>query len=339
MPSGRASLLAAPPEGVLLPSYSENLPPLEQLLLLVNQTKFRNRMPGTARFLRQTAPAFLRVLHEDYSRNALPPDFKPRPKLWSAEGLHAAWLGHSTVLLKVDGFTILTDPVFSTRAGIGIGPLTLGIKRLVDVALMPEDLPPIDLVLLSHAHMDHFDLPSLRDLERPRTQVVTAAQTSDLLRVRRYAFVHEVRWNHSVTVGPAKITAFEVEHWGARMRGDTYRGYNGYVIEIGKRRIVFGGDTAFTDSFKQVKSSQPVDLAIMPVGAYNPWIRVHCNPEQAVEMANMTGAEFILPVHHQTFQLSREPKFEPIERALAAVGSAPERICLRSIGQEFHLAP
>ncbi len=296
-----------------------------------------SRVPATARFLRQAAPAFFRELSKEYSRETLTPDFTPNPKRWSAEGLHATWIGHSTVLLKIDGFTILTDPVFSSRVGISVGPLTVGIKRLVDVALPPEDLPRIDLILLSHAHMDHFDLPSLRNLEGPETQVVTAVHTSDLLRVRRYAHVHELRWNESVTVGPAKLTAFQVEHWGARMRGDTYRGYNGYLIEIGQRRIVFGGDTAYTDSFKRVRSSRPVDLAIMPIGAYDPWIRVHCNPEQAVQMAAYAGAEFVLPVHHQTFQLSREPKLEPIERALAAVGSATDRICLRSIGQEFHL--
>ena len=251
--------------------------------------------------------------------------------------MHAAWLGHSTVLLTIDGFTILTDPVFSARVGISFGPLTVGIKRLVDLPLQQPDLPPIDLILLSHAHMDHFDLPSLRRLEHLQTHLVTAAHTSDLLRFRRYARVHELRWNESVTIGPAKVSAFEVAHWGARMRGDTYRGFNGYIVEIGKRRIVFGGDTAYTDSFRRLRSSQAVDLAIMPIGAYDPWIRVHCNPEQAVMMANHAGAEFVLPVHHQTFQLSREPKLEPIERAFAAVGSATERICVQSIGQEFHL--
>jgi L-ascorbate metabolism protein UlaG (beta-lactamase superfamily) len=294
-------------------------------------------VPATARFLRQAAPAFFRELSKEYSREILPATFVPQPKLWRAEGLHTAWLGHSTVLLKIDGFTILTDPVFSARVGISLGPLTVGIKRLVDVALPQTDLPPIDLILLSHAHMDHFDLPSLRRLEGPRTQVVTAAQTSDLLRVRRYAKVHELRWNQSVAAGAAKITAFEVAHWGARMRSDTYRGFNGYLLEIGKWRVVFGGDTAYTNSFKSVRSSQAVDLAIMPIGAYDPWIRVHCNPEEAVRMAEHTGAEFVLPVHHQTFQLSREPTFEPIERALAAAGSSTDRICLRSIGQEFHL--
>ena len=303
----------------------------------MDHPQFRRHLPGTARFLRQAAPAFFREVSKEYSRETLKPDLVPNPKFWPDTGLHAAWLGHTTVLLKIDGFTILTDPVFSARVGVAVGPLTVGIKRLIDVALQPVDLPPIDLILLSHAHMDHFDLPSLRKLESLKTQVVTAAHTADLLRVRRYAFVHELRWNDSVAVGAAKVKAFQVEHWGARMRGDTYRGYNGYLIEIGKRRIVFGGDTAYTDVFKRLKTGRPVDLAIMPVGAYNPWIRVHCNPEQAVQMAGHAGAEFILPVHHQTFPLGREPKLEPVERALAAVGSATERICLRSIGQEFHL--
>ena len=325
---------------------------VEQLISLVDNPQFRrhkrpssrsshadfsSRVPATARFLRQAAPAFFREISKEYYRQSQAPAFTPQPKLWRAQGLHAAWLGHSTVLLNIDGFTILTDPVFSARVGIRIGPLTVGIKRLVDVAIPQPQLPPVDLILLSHAHMDHFDLPSLRRLEARQTHIVTAVHTSDLLRVRRYAHVHELRWNESVAVGPARISAFEVAHWGARMRGDTYRGFNGYLLEIGKRRIVFGGDTAYTNSFKSVRSSQAVDLAIMPIGAYDPWIRVHCNPEQAVRMAEDAGAEFIIPVHHQTFQLSREPTLEPIERALAAVGSSTDRICLKAIGEEFHL--
>jgi L-ascorbate metabolism protein UlaG (beta-lactamase superfamily) len=185
--------------------------------------------------------------------------------------------------------------------------------------------------------MDHFDLPSLRALEHSGTQVVTASQTSDLLRVKRYQAVQEVGWGERVQVGAASVSAFEVAHWGARMRSDTYRGYNGYLIEIGGRRIVFGGDTAYTSAFKALKTNQGVDLAIMPVGAYDPWIRVHCNPEQGWAMANDAGAEFMLPVHHQTFQLSREPYLEPIERVLQAAGSHPERVAVREIGGEFHL--
>lgn len=295
------------------------------------------RAPETAKFLRRAAPAFLREISKEYKRESLPAPLHPQPKLWPSHGLHAAWLGHSTVFLMLDGFTILTDPVFSERIGLNFGRLTVGIKRLVDVAARLADLPHVDLVLLSHAHMDHFDLPSLRSLEHPRTHVAAADKTSDLLRVAHYASVRELRWNESVRIGPANITAFEVAHWGARMRSDVYRGFNGYLIETDRFRIVFGGDTAYTRAFRELRSSKRLDLAIMPIGAYDPWIRVHCDPDQAWTMANEAGAERILPVHHQTFQLSREPRLQPIERMLRAAGSEPERIVLRDIGEEFHL--
>ena len=297
----------------------------------------RRRTQETVRFLQRAAPAFFREMAKEYRRETLAAPHRPDPTLWPDEGLHASWLGHSTVLLKLDGFTILTDPVFGLRVGLNFGPLTLGIKRLVDVALPIDELPTVNLVLLSHAHMDHFDLRTLRQLENSATHVVTASHTADLLRPKHYARVQELRWNETVRIGPASIRAFEVAHWGARMRSDMYRGFNGYVVETDRYRVVFGGDTAYTESFRQVRSSRKVDLAIMPIGAYDPWIRVHCNPEQAWTMANHAGSEFILPVHHQTFQLSREGRLEPLERILAAAGSAPERVCVQEIGQEFHL--
>jgi L-ascorbate metabolism protein UlaG (beta-lactamase superfamily) len=296
-----------------------------------------SQAPETVRFLRRAAPAFIREISREYNRESDPAPFRPLPKQWPDTGLHAAWLGHSTVILKLGGFTVVTDPVFSRRIGLNFGPLTLGIKRLVDVAAPVADLPPIDLVLLSHAHMDHFDLPSLRRLERSRTTVVTATRTADLLRARHYGKVHELGWGRSVQVGECRVTAFEVAHWGARMRSDVYRGYNGYVLECCPFRVVFGGDTAYTNSFRQLRSPRRVHLAIMPIGAYDPWIRVHCNPEQALSMANDAGAEYILPIHHQTFKLSREPYSEPAERLLAATGSESDRVCLHRIGEEFHL--
>jgi L-ascorbate metabolism protein UlaG (beta-lactamase superfamily) len=91
-----------------------------------------------------------------------------------------------------------------------------------------------------------------------------------------------------------------------------------------------------TGTFRQLRTSRLIDLAIMPIGAYNPWIRAHCTPEQALQMANDAGAEMILPVHHQTFELSREPTFEPIERLTAALAASPERLALSAIGQEVH---
>jgi L-ascorbate metabolism protein UlaG (beta-lactamase superfamily) len=283
----------------------------------------------------RTAPGFWHQFSKEFGRPILPPPVVPKAASWPDKGLYATWLGHTTVLLKVDGFTILTDPVLYDRVGISIGPLTLGLKRLVAPALKPRSLPHIDLVLLSHAHMDHFDLPSLRALENRKTAVVTATSTSDLLRIDRYAGVRELQWGTRAQAGPLSIRAFPVNHWGARMRTDTYRGYNGYVIEAGHYRILFAGDTAVTGAFRQVKSSKPFDLAIMPIGAYNPWIRYHCTPEQAWEMGNHAGADRFIPVHHQTFQLSREPFLEPIERFQEAAANSQDRIIVRRIGDEF----
>src|SRR6185369_10127610 len=147
-----------------------------------------------------------------------------------------------TVLLKVDGTTILTDPVFSDRVGLSLGPLTLGLKRLMAPAVPFHLVPGVDVVLLSHAHMDHFDLPTLRRLESPRTTVVTARKTSDLLRPGRHGHVRELGWGERTRVGAVEIRGIEVKHWGARMRTDVYRGYNGYLIEAGHYRILFGGD-------------------------------------------------------------------------------------------------
>jgi len=133
------------------------------------------------------------------------------------------------------------------------------------------------------------------------------------------------------------VRAFPVNHWGARMQTDLHRGYNGYVIERHKRRVIFAGDTAFTNHFSDLRDDRPYDLAIMGIGAYDPWIRSHCTPEQAIAMANAAGARFIMPVHHQTFKLSFEPFREPIERFTAALANQPERIALRAIGETFVL--
>lgn len=265
----------------------------------------------------------------------LPAPFVPHPKRWPDQGLHAAWLGHSTVLLKIDGFTILTDPILAKRCGVRMGPVTVGLRRMIAPAMERKELPHIDLILLSHAHFDHFDLRTLRSLENAGTAVVTAARTSDLLRVRRYQSVLEAGWGERVRVGPLSILGIRVRHWGARLRSDTYRGFNGYLIESSRHRVVFGGDTANTDAFRVARSSKPVDLAILPIGAYNPWIGSHCNPEQAWRMGFDCGAEHLLGIHHQTFRLSREPYFEPVERFVAAAGSRPERVVTTRIGQEW----
>jgi L-ascorbate metabolism protein UlaG (beta-lactamase superfamily) len=273
-------------------------------------------------------------------RPIAPAPARPRPQEWPNDRLTAAWLGHSTVLLNFFGVTILTDPVLFPRIGIRLPFLTIGPKRLTKPALQFHDLPPIDLVLLSHAHFDHIDTRTLHRFGR-RTQVVTAPRTRDLLRWTRLREITELRWDeiHRVqsAAGELLVRAFRVKHWGARMQYDNYRGYNGYILEREGRRIIFAGDTALTTDFAALRDERPFDLAIMGIGAYQPWIRSHCTPEQAIAMATAAGARYLMPVHHQTFKLSFEPCREPIERFTAALQDEPERIALREIGETFVL--
>jgi len=226
------------------------------------------------------------------------------------------------------------------RIGIRLPFLTIGPKRLTEPALAFAELPPIDLILLSHAHFDHIDRRTLK-LFPESTRVITASRTRDLLRGTKFCEVIELGWNESVLLTPRgralEIRAFQPKHWGARLQYDVQRGYNSYVILRNNRRIIYGSDTANTDAFAKLNDGEPYDLAIMGIGAYDPWIWAHSTPEQAVAMADAAGADFIMPVHHQTFRLSVEPFREPIERFTRALAKSPERIALREIGQTFIL--
>ena len=265
---------------------------------------------------------------------------KPRPSKWKDAQITLAWIGHATVLVNFFGIKMLTDPVLFPRIGIRFPGFTIGPKRLTTPALEFHQLPQVDVVILSHAHFDHLDLKTLRCFDGS-TSAITARGTRDLLRRTRFSKVTEVAWGQSnsltTAAGEMVITAFPVKHWGARMQRDTHRGYNGYLIERNGRRIVFAGDTAMTENFTDLRRHGAIDVAIMSIGAYNPWIQSHCTPEQAVRMANAAGARFIVPVHHQTFRLGFEPFREPIERFEAALSKTPERIALREIGETFVL--
>jgi L-ascorbate metabolism protein UlaG (beta-lactamase superfamily) len=242
-------------------------------------------------------------------------------------------------LLNFYGMTILTDPVLGKRAGANTLVGTVGAKRLIAPALKVRQLPPIDLVLLSHAHMDHMDLATLRAL--PGTpRAVTAHDTADLLESTHLKQPKSLKWGESARIstdhGDATVSAIEVKHWGARWKLDKYRGYNGYVVEREGKKIIFGGDTAWKESFRSLRSQGPFELALMPIGAYKPWINSHCTPEQAVRMANDAGAKHFLPIHFKTFPFGREGSIEPMERLQAAIEN--DRIGWRDVGQTFQLA-
>ena len=286
-------------------------------------------------FARRFAGKFVRERVAESRVPVLPAPHRPEPSAWSDERLTVAWLGHATVLINFYGTWLLTDPALRSRVGVRVGAVTLGPRRLVRPALGVSELPALDALLVSHAHMDHCDMGTLRRLPR-RTRAVVQEGNRDL--VRRFTRSDELKWGEAVEVEGARVEAVEVNHWGARKLTDKHRGYGGFLVEKHGRALVFGGDTAYTNAFERLKRrGTRVDLAILPIGAYDPYVYVHANPEQAWQMRREMGAEYILPMHHSTFRLSREPAGEPIKRLLAAAGQERRRVALTEIGETWTL--
>lgn len=267
---------------------------------------------------------------------APPAPLRPDLRDWHRHPLAAAWIGHATVLLRVGGMTVLTDPVFSDRIGIGLGLMTVGPRRRFAPAVALRDLPRLDLILVSHAHFDHLDRPTLARLNKS-TPVITSEHNGDLIRDLGFRKVRELRLpadrrhraGERVRIGDLSITARRVVHWGPRTFHDTHRAYCGFLIESAGRRVLFGGDSAGGDHFDDLRD---LDLAILGIGGYDPYLAAHATPEQAWAMAVSAGARAMLPMHHGTFRLSYEPAREPIERLLRAAGDQHRRVVIREVG-------
>lgn len=263
------------------------------------------------------------------------PSLKPEPAQWDPNKLTVSWLGHATTLINFYGTTILTDPVLFDRVGFNVAGTVIGRKRLVAAALQPDELPKIDLVLLSHAHMDHMDLPSLKALST-EASVMTASRTKDIFaNETRFTAVTELKWGEKARLDDLEVEAFEVNHSGARWSSDSFRGYNGYILRKGDKQVVFGGDTALTGAFRSL-ASRRADLAIMPIGSYGRPGSSHCTPEQAVLMANEAKTSYFMPVHHKTFPIGLEPLEEPLERLMSCIEK--ERVVGEKIGSTFSMA-
>ncbi|MFN0012338.1 MAG: MBL fold metallo-hydrolase [Phycisphaerales bacterium] len=259
----------------------------------------------------------------------------------AASGAAVAWLGHCTVLIRLAGRTILTDPVLAERVGFKVGGRTIGLSRMCPSPVDAKHLPTIDLVLLSHAHFDHLDKPTLRQIASKETVVVTAAKTRRLV-PPGFKRVIEIGWGDTAEIDGLRLTAIRPRHWGARAVWDHHRGYNAYVIEAAvpegagpwqeagvqagpaprpAPRIFFAGDTAMTDRFAHL-SEHPIDLAVFGVGAYAPWEHAHATPEQVWAMFTQIGAARLLAVHHSTFDMGEEGPGEPMQRLHAAAAAA-----------------
>jgi L-ascorbate metabolism protein UlaG (beta-lactamase superfamily) len=285
-------------------------------------------------FARRYARTAMRERRQEPSGCIAPAPHRPDPSTWPNDRLTVSWLGHATVLLNVYGTTIVTDPVLERRIGLGRGLVKVGPRRLIQPALRKRELPRLDGVLLSHAHMDHTDLGTLGAIPA-KVPVVVQSGNRDL--VRRFHSVQELAWGETTRLGDVEVESVETRHWGARMVTDRHRGWGGYLLHKQGHRVLFGGDTADTDLFTPLRARGPIELAILPIGAYDPWVTSHASPEEAWRMFRALGAEFLLPIHHSTFRLSREPMDEPMRRLLAAAGDERWRVVITEVGETWSL--
>lgn len=287
-----------------------------RMLGAARKVKLRRAMIGTRSAVPRYTREFMASMRERKHRHG---PVQPEVDLAELRGarLGAFWIGHATVLLRVGGLNILTDPVFSRRVGMTLGGVTLGVARLKPPAVDVDHLPPIDLVLLSHAHFDHLDRPSLKRLALGPglgATVLTATNTKRLV-PPGFGDVIEVPWKRSVRIAGVTVSAVRPEHWGARTAVDRHRRFNSYLLECSHDRVLFAGDTAHTHAFDQIGA---VDLSVFGIGAYDPWEGHHATPEQVWSMyTRLSGGRpqgWLLPMHHSTFALGREPLHEPMQR-------------------------
>lgn len=270
------------------------------------------------------------------------PKHKPNPLEWPDDKITLTWIGHSTVLINFLGKWILTDPVMFERIGVYMLGFTWGPSRYTAPAIDIDKLPKPDIMLLSHAHMDHMDYLSLKTLAKKfpgEIDFVTSYNTMDVVENLPWKSIRELDWNESISINGVEIQALEVKHFGWRMpwEKDRSRGfikdgrsYNAYLLKRNGRSILFGGDTAMTD---KLNTNYKVDIAIMPIGAYQPWRMNHCNPEEALEMAKQVNAQHFVPIHCNTFQQGREPRQEPLKWLQRSIRNYDINLGLSEIGQ------
>jgi N-acyl-phosphatidylethanolamine-hydrolysing phospholipase D len=233
------------------------------------------------------------------------------------------WIGHSTLLVTMEGVTFLTDPTWSSTAS----PLPVGPRRFVEPGLAVEDLPVIDFVVVSHNHYDHLDLDSLERLAARGARILVPLANAYLLEGRGIAGVIEMDWWDKVPIGAATEHCVPARHWSRRGLFDRDRSlWSGWVVETSGRRFYFAGDTAAFTGFSEIRRRiGPPDLAAVPIGAYEPAAIMqpsHLNPEEAVAALVELEAGRGLAVHFGTFDLSDEPIDEPPRRFQAASGAA-----------------
>ena len=249
--------------------------------------------------------------------------------------LRVTFIGHATVLIEIDGKYFLTDPVLGER-------IAMVKKRRSPVGMALSELPPLTAILISHAHYDHFDIPSIKKLDAD-VPIIVPRRIKGLARSLKERDFQELDYWQFWERDDVKITSVPAFHNGGRLMIDgLFRSSNGYVIERNGIAVYFAGDTARFNSFEEIGSRFDLDLALLPIGAYSPfWIMRwgHLRPVDAVNAFKTLDADYMIPIHWGTFRLSLEPLDEPV-RLLdksASENDVRDRVVILQPGQSWCL--
>jgi len=237
-----------------------------------------------------------------------------KPKLVSNGELGLTFIGHASFFLQMGGQNVIIDPNFARWLFV--------LKRLRQPGVQLRDLPPLDLVLVTHAHFDHLHRPSLRAIvqqaRRRRARppiIVVPHHVVDLVSDLGFSDIVELDWWNSHRHGGLTVTHVPSRHWGARIIKDSHRGYGGYVLRGGQHSVYHAGDTAYFSGFREIGRRLAPELALLPIGAYNPpsFRNVHADPADATRAFLDLNARWMVPMHYGTFRLSHEPVDEPLQ--------------------------
>lgn len=264
-----------------------------------------------------------------------------KPKMERSKNLRITLIGHSTVLIQVDGINILTDPHYSKRSS----PLSwIGPERIIEPAIRFQDLPPVDVVLISHNHYDHLDLPTLKKLQEAHSPLfLVGLGNQKLLASEGIKNIIEMDWWGEYVFQSIKIHFTPVQHWSARGIFDKRKTlWGGYLIEASKK-IFFAGDTGYGKVFKMInKKYGKMDVGLIPIGAYEPrWFmkKAHVNPTESVKIFKDLELKSAIGIHFGTFNgLTDEPKDQPkidLVSALNRENLPPDVFIAPEFGQEY----
>ncbi|GIP30463.1 membrane protein [Paenibacillus sp. J23TS9] len=292
---------------------------------------------------------------KDYSYQV--PNMPPELDYLHANRLDTSitWIGHSTFFIQYEGLNILTDPVWAKRMGFE--------RRLGEPGIEISDVPPIDVILISHSHYDHMHMASIRQLYRAETTLIVPVGLRKKMIRKGFHNCHELKWWDHMVIRDVKISFVPTQHWTRRTPFDTNTSHwGGYILEPNHTvqhvsegeqepalllppNLYFAGDSGYFNGFKDIGNRYRIHVALMPIGAYEPeWFMTsqHVNPEEALQAFLDVKAETMIPMHYGTFRLADDTAQEALDRMEAErkrIGLDKERIKVMHYGETLRIHP